>query len=170
MALPGLDSLLVLDTSVLGYDPMKHNLQWCFTWVYIPWLLLLAWGNSSNPPNFDPNRIKARKVLRVGKFHLFPWTPPQSAEGVANFCRYFSRCNLQQIPYFGFYFQNCSQFSCEHSRSLMKVAFVRIVLSRVRLTLAVLFAFPVFRVLLMLFHCSQNQKHKKKKIVWSCHY
>lgn len=47
----------------------------------------------------------------------------------------------------------------------MKVAFVHIVLLRVRLMLAVLLTSLVFRVLLILFHCSQNQKHIKKNRV-----
>lgn len=61
----GLDSLLVSDTSVLEYDPICSCVSYVF---YIPWFLLLAWGNSSNSPNFDLNRAKGRKVLLVGKF------------------------------------------------------------------------------------------------------
>lgn len=60
----GLDSLLGLDTSVLGYNLMKGNLQLHFMWVYVPWLLLLlVEGNTSNPPNSDPDS-------KPGKFYL----------------------------------------------------------------------------------------------------
>lgn len=58
----------MLGTSVLGYNPTKGNLQSRSMWVYNPSLLLLAQGDSSNPPNSGPNGVKARKVLVIGKF------------------------------------------------------------------------------------------------------
>lgn len=60
----GLDALLGLDMSVLGYNLIKGNLQLHFMWVYVPWLLLLlVEGNTSNPPNSDPES-------KPGKFYL----------------------------------------------------------------------------------------------------